>query len=172
MIVKDINNNVRMIGDYTAFQAANIIARTLYAEARNDGEKGMTAVASVIFNRAKGNVDDFINVCKKHSYSKKYKKIVYQFSCWGKMSDSDWSPKDFKIKIPSSVNGNKKNEALWKAAMQIAADMLADSFKPTTNANMYYNDKTAHPDWGNQLTSVKYIGSHKFGILKNHSAFI
>ena len=172
MIVKDINNNVRMIGDYTAFQAANIIARTLYAEARNDGEKGMKAVASVIYNRADGKINDFVNVCKKNGYSKKYKKIVYQFSCWGKMANSEWSPKNFKVKIPNSVKGNAKNETLWKVAKQIAADMLAGNFTPITNANMYYNDKKAHPDWGNQLTSVKYIGSHKFGILKNHSPFI
>ena len=52
MIVKDLNQNAKMIGNYTAFQAANIIARTLYAEARNDGKTGMTAVASVIYNRA------------------------------------------------------------------------------------------------------------------------
>ena len=172
MIVKDINNNVRMIGDYTAFQATNIIARTLYAEARNDGEKGMRAVASVIYNRADGKINDFVNVCKKNGYSKKYKKIVYQFSCWGKMTNSEWSPKNFKVKIPNSVKGNAKNETLWKVAKQIAADMLAGNFTPITNANMYYNDKKANPDWGNQLTSVKYIGSHKFGILKNHSPFI
>ena len=172
MIVKDLNQKVRMIGNYTAFQAANIIARTLYAEARNDGEKGMKAIASVIYNRADGKINDFVNVCKKNGYSKKYKKIVYQFSCWGKMTNTEWSPKNFKVKIPKSVKGNAKNETLWKVAKQIAADMLTGNFTPITNANMYYNDKKANPDWGNQLTSVKYIGSHKFGILKNHSPFI
>ena len=77
MIVKDLNQNVRMIGNYTAFQAANIIARTLYAEARNDGKTGMTAVASVIYNRADGKASDFVNVCKKHGYSKKAKRVVH-----------------------------------------------------------------------------------------------
>lgn len=56
--------------------------------------------------------------------------------------------------------------------MAIAADMLSDAFKPITDANMYYNDKSASPEWAKQLTKVKYIGSHKFGTLKNHAAFI
>ena len=77
MIVKDLNQNARMIGNYTEFQAANIIARTLYAEARNDGKTGMTAVASVIYNRADGKASDFANVCKKHGYSKKAKRVVH-----------------------------------------------------------------------------------------------
>ena len=172
MIVKDINNNVRMIGDYTAFQAANIIARTLYAEARNDGEKGMNAVASVIYNRADGKINDFVNVCKKNGYSKKYKKIVYQFSCWGKMTNSEWSPKNFKVKIPKAVKNGSKEQILWQIAIKIASDMLAGSFTPIIDSNMYYNDQKAAPDWGSQLTSVKRIGNHKFGILKNHSAFV
>ena len=64
MIVNDMNNSTRMIGNYSEFQAANIIARTLYAEARNDGKAGMEAVASVIYNRAVGKAADFANVCK------------------------------------------------------------------------------------------------------------
>ena len=162
MVVKDINDHVRMIGEYTAFQAANIIARTLYAEARNDGVKGMSAVASVIYNRAEEKKEKFTKACLKPK----------QFSCWNKFTKEEADPKNFKVKIPKTVNGNKTNAALWKTAMAIAADMLSDSFKPTTNANMYYNDKTASPDWAKKLKSVKYIGSHKFGILKNHSPFI
>ena len=77
MTMKDLNQNARMIGNYTALQAANIIARTLYAEARNDGKAGMEAVASVIYNRADGKASDFANVCKKHGYSKKAKRVVH-----------------------------------------------------------------------------------------------
>jgi len=137
-----------MVGDYTAFQAANIIARTLFAEARNDGKVGMTAVASVVFNRAEGKAKDFANVCKKHSYSKKAGKDIYQFSCWNKMTDSDWSPKTFKVKLPKSVKTGTKEQKLWEQAMEIAASMLSGSFKPITTANMYYNDKICSPEWG------------------------
>ena len=162
MIVKDLNQNAKMFGNYTALQSSNIIARTLYAEARNDGKVGMEAVASVIYNRAKGNKDNFTKACLKPK----------QFSCWNKFTKEEADPKNFKVKIPSSVNKNKKNEALWKEAMQIVADMLNGTFKPTTTANMYFNPQKCSPKWANELTDVKMIGSHKFGILKNHSAFI
>ena len=113
MVMKDLNQNSTMIGNYTMIQAANIIARTLFAEARNDGKVGMEAVASVIYNRADGKINDFVNVCKKNGYSKKYKKIVYQFSCWGKMTNAEWSPKNFKVKIPKAVKNGSKEQILW-----------------------------------------------------------
>lgn len=162
MVVKDLNQNTRMVGKYTAFQAANIIARTLYAEARNDGKDGMEAVASVIYNRAEGDKTLFTSACLK----------PMQFSCWNKFTKEEADPKNFKIKIPSSVNGNKKNEALWKEAMKIAADMLADAFKPTTAANMYFNPQKCSPKWNKELTDTAMIGSHKFGTLKQHSPFV
>ena len=163
MIVKDLNQNVRMIGKYTAFQAANIIARTLYAEARNDGKEGMEAVASVIYNRADGKKELFTNACLKPK----------QFSCWNKFTKEEADPKNFKIKIPSSVNKNKKNEVLWKEAMQIAADMLNGTFKPTTTANMYYaKSMIKPPSWANIMTKKETIGSHYFGYLSKHSKFI
>ena len=171
MIVKDLNQNARMIGNYTALQAANIIARTLYAEARNDGKTGMTAVASVIYNRADGKASDFANVCKKHGYSKKAKRVVHQFSCWNRMTDEEWSQKNFKIKIPKTVKNSAKARMLWETAKKIAADMLSGSFTPTTDANMYYAPKKCSPDWAKKLTNTVMIGSHKFGKLKNHSAF-
>lgn len=162
MIVKDLNQNVRMIGNYTAFQAGNIIARTLYAEARNDGKVGMEAVASVIFNRAEGDKMLFTKVCLKPK----------QFSCWNKFTKEEADPKNFKIKIPSSVKGNTKNEKLWKEAMAIAADMLVDAFTPTIKANTYFNPKTANPKWASDLLNSKMIGSHKFGTIKHHSPFV
>ena len=151
-----------MIGNYTALQAANIIARTLYAEARNDGKTGMTAVASVIYNRANKDKTLFTSACLKSK----------QFSCWNKFTKEEADPKNFKVKIPSSVKGNAKNEKLWKEAMAIAADMLADAFIPTTDANMYYAPKKCSPKWAKELTDTVMIGSHKFGKLKNHSAFV
>ena len=102
-----------MIGDYTTIQASNIIARTLFAEARNDGKAGMEAVASVIFNRAKGKLSDFVNVCKKHGYSQKAKRVVHQFSCWNRMTDAEWSPKNFKVKIPKAVKNGSEEKMLW-----------------------------------------------------------
>ena len=122
----------------------------------------MKAVASVIYNRANGKKELFTNACLKPK----------QFSCWNKFTAEEADPSNFKVKIPSSVKGNAKNKKLWKCAMAIAADMLADAFTPTTDANMYYAPKKCSPKWGKDLTDVVMIGSHKFGKLKNHSAFV
>ena len=144
-VMSTLNQDIRMVGEYNAFQAANIIARTLYAEARNDGlEKGYKPVASVIYNRAKGDPAAFAAVCKKK----------LQFSCWNKMTDAEWDPAKFEIKIPKTVKGNAKNEKLWKQAMEVAADMLAGAFKPITTANSYYNPDKAAPSWGKKMTKV------------------
>ncbi len=61
----------------------NILAKTLYGEARGEGLSGLEAVANTIINRvntakAKGGRfwwgNDIISVCQK----------PYQFSCWNK----------------------------------------------------------------------------------------
>lgn len=161
-VTNDLRAKAPKYGKYDAVQAANIIARTLFAEARNDGkENGFIPVASVIYNRANGDKSLFADVCLKKK----------QFSCWNKFTSEEADPNNFKIKIPAAVRNGKVNEKLWKEAMEIAAQMLAGTFKPVTTANMYYNDKTASPSWGNELTKVQRFGSHKFGYLKNHSAF-
>lgn len=163
VITKQLNNT-RMVGNYTAYQAANIIARTLYAEARSDGvENGFKPVASVIYNRANGKVEYFANVCLKQ----------LQFSCWNGLSDAERTPSGFRIKIPTSVNKSKTNLKLWQECLEIASQMLAGKFKPTINANQYYAiSMKKPPSWDKELTQTKVIGKHKFGYLKRHAKFI
>ena len=163
VITKQLND-VRMVGDYTAYQVANIIARTLYAEARSDGvEYGFKPVASVIYNRANGKKEDFAKACLKK----------WQFSCWNGLPDAEKSPDGFKIKIPPSVNKSKTNLKLWQSCLEIAAEMLAGSFKPVTNANSYYATSMKNPpSWGKELTDVIDLGGHKFGYLKQHAKFV
>lgn len=166
-VCKAVNEKTRMVGDYTAFQAANIIARTLYAEARGDGkDKGYIPVASVIYNRADGKMEDFAKVCLKK----------WQFSCWNGLSDDEKAPSKFQIKIPKSVKGNKTNEKLWMQAMEVAASMLAvgkGAFQPVTNANSYYaTSMKKPPSWADELVKTQNIGGHRFGYLKNHVKFV
>ena len=164
-VCKTINKKSPMLGEYTAFQAANIIARTLYAEAQQDGKTGFNAVASVIYNRANGKREDFVKVCFKEK----------QFSCWNKMTDSEKSPENFVNRIPKNVKDNKNNQKLWNQCMEIAATMIANksTFKPTTTANSYYATNIKNkPSWSKELTDTKTIGSHIFGTLKKHVKFV
>lgn len=159
--LKKIDLSSAKIGEYTEFQIANIIARTLYAEAREDGLDGYKHVATVIYNRANGNKADFVNVIKKH----------LQFSCWNKMTAEEWSPTKFEERAPASAAKNAKNEKLWKYAKEYATSMVIGTFKPASKANHYYNPAKASPSWGPKLKNVKTVGSHKFGYLKDHGSF-
>jgi len=80
---------------YNGMNSSNIVnavARTIYAEAKGEGEKGQSAVASVIWNRAGGKADKLIGVISKPK----------QFSCWNGYTGG-WTDKDYTLKIPTKV---------------------------------------------------------------------
>jgi N-acetylmuramoyl-L-alanine amidase len=123
----------------------NILARTIWAEARENGEDGMRAVASVIHNRGAGNIGKMIQVIEAPK----------QFSCWNKMTKADWS--NFKIKERSGPE--------WKIANKIASEMMENQFTPITDATHYYNPKKVTPGWafvGGRLRPNDIIGDHRF----------
>jgi N-acetylmuramoyl-L-alanine amidase len=131
---------------YKLSQIHNIIARTLWAEARNDGEQGMRAVAAVIYNRARGDIQQFVDVIKKPK----------QFSCWNAMTAKDWLPENFKTKNKSD------RDRQWKIAEKIANEMVQDRFTPVNNKiDHYYNPAIVSPSWGKDEKG-EMIGSHKF----------
>jgi N-acetylmuramoyl-L-alanine amidase len=130
---------------YNPSEVRNIIARTLWAEAKGEGEKGMRAVASVIYNRASGNVNKMVPVIKKPK----------QFSCWNKMKEKDWF--NFEIK--------EKSGPAWDLAKKIATEMATDNFSPILDSDHYYNPSLCTPNWSKigkiERPSLK-IGRHKF----------
>lgn len=67
-------------GGYSATNLVNMIARTIYVEGHAEGTAGRKAICSVILNRSGGDVEKMADVIKEKS----------AFSCWNKMSDSDW----------------------------------------------------------------------------------
>lgn len=68
--VKKIIKKNTVAQSYNGLNATNIInvvARTIYAEARSEGTDGLDAVASVIWNRAGGKPENFVPVISKKS---------------------------------------------------------------------------------------------------------
>jgi len=114
-------------------QVIDVIARTLFGEARFESSKGKRAVASVIWNRAKGDPLKFVQIIK----------APFQFSCWNERTPF------------------KKEGARWNDCIKIAQEMIKGEFKPITDANHYYNPNKANPRWarGQAFTT---IGNHKF----------
>lgn len=133
-------------GDFNTNVKENVIARTIYAEGRNEPTEGLMAIATVIYNRGNGNVDNMIQAIKNPK----------QFSCWNKATSSDWT----NMKQGKGTN--------WGTASNIANSIINGTFQPIGSWNHYYNPKLANPYWGyvdKQKTKLRphnAIGNHIF----------
>ncbi len=135
-------------GGYSKAQAVNIIARTIFVEARNEGERGMKMVASVIWNRANGDTDKLTNVCKARK----------QFSCWNGMTDSEWLPSVFKTK--------ERSGSTWNVAKNLATQMVNGTFQKSGDYTHYYANRgsyavTSTPAWARGAKGTQ-CGNHIF----------
>lgn len=150
-------------GGYSTAQAANILMRTLYAEARNESSLGKRMVATVIWNRAGGDVDRLPGVCLKRK----------QFSCWNGLTDRD--PGNFVVRVPKGATRPGANQNAWNECKALVEQMMNGTFTPEGNYNMYLNkataDKSAVDGWGTSMGDQKVVGHHTFGYLKDQDGF-
>ena len=115
-----------------------IIAITILAEARGEGEAGMYAVAAVIAQRAFERKRTPSAVCLKK----------WQFSCWnGKTLKS----LEHLLKVPQA-----------KYAISLAKNIKLLSRDFVGFANHYHNNKIKPPKWAKGKKPVKTIGNHIF----------
>lgn len=120
--------------------AAHVIAKTLYLEARGEGEQGLRAVAAIIWNRAHERKMSLAQVCLQRK----------QFSCWDG-------------RRPSSVVIDIVHDDTWRICLKIEAEMMSNTFIPAGPWNLYHNPDKCKPSWtGKGTTHVTYIGHHKF----------
>lgn len=121
-----------------------LLARTLWAEARGEGVLGMAAVAAVIVNRAaKGGWwgGDIKSVCLK----------PYQFSCWNE--------NDPNRKLLLRVGDEDRHFAAAKTIAELAVGKaLAD----TTDGATHYHTKRVSPSWSAGKTPCRVLGNHQF----------
>ena len=115
------------------------LARTIYAEAEGESYQGKLAVASVIYNRAKGDTTKMVRVVTARK----------QFSCWD---------------ARTPVQG--KGQA-WEDCLEIAQKMIDGSFQPSINANHYFNPKKCSPSWA-YLDKAKTRPRPKVASIGNH----
>jgi len=126
------------------------LARTLWGEARGEGERGMAAVACTILNRvkvaqAKGKYwwgQNIIQVCQR----------PYQFSCWNR-SDPNF-PKLIKV---------DDTDFKFALALAVARKAVVGKLKDETGgATHYYADSIKAPYWTKGETITAKIGHHIF----------
>jgi N-acetylmuramoyl-L-alanine amidase len=122
----------------------DILARTIYGEARGESDAGKVAVAWVVKNRARIGGwwgSDIKEVCLK----------PYQFSCWNP-SDPN------QAIIMRIVNSNH----IFKRCLAIATDVLAGTIADPTNGANHYHESGIKPTWASGKTPTTAIGNHDF----------
>lgn len=127
----------------------DVLARTIWGEARGEGTAGMVAVACVIANRVtwarqKGGFwwgNDIIAVCQK----------PFQFSCWNK------DDPNFRKLLRVDAG-----DARFRQAKKIARQVLAGKLHDTTNGADHYHADTIRPYWAHGMTPCAQVGRHIF----------
>ena len=128
----------------------DVLARTLWGEARGESLTGQIAVAWTIQNRVNdGNTkswwgEGYAGVCQK----------PYQFSCWNK-NDPNYA----------YLSGAKQIPFLELAQARIAADRVIDGKvpDPTGGATHYYaTTMRAAPAWAAKAQQTLKLGHHIF----------
>ena len=132
----------------------DILARTIYGEARSEGTEGMEAVACVVMNRYKSHkwfcgyvikdgakVPSVAQTCLKR----------FQFSCWNKND-----PNLPKIKRVTP------EDKIFKLCLQIARAAVCGNLKDFTNGAVYYHTKAIMPKWAVGKSPCYEVKNHLF----------
>ncbi|MBI1775213.1 MAG: cell wall hydrolase [Proteobacteria bacterium] len=141
----------------TELEDGNILARTIWGEARGEGEAGMTAVAAVIRNRAciaarymgvRGRPHPLFGDGTIASACT----APRQFSCW---NASD--PNRAKLLAVTAIDPQ------FHDATRIAEETIGGArADPTNGADHYFEKSIPVPDWARGKTPTATIGHHVF----------
>lgn len=126
--------------------AVDLLARTIWGEARGEGARGMQAVANVVMNRVyhpKWWGHDVISVCLQAG----------QFSCWNKND-----PNLVKVQTIEA------DDPVFITAQEIAAEAIAGTLPDITNgATTYKESHWPWPHiWGPEIPPQIVVGKHSF----------
>lgn len=123
----------------------DILARTLWGEARSEGEAGMRAVAAVIINRRARDGIERIRSVREICLA------AYQFSCWN-VGDPN------RIKVLTV----DESDAAFRIALTIAAEALGGTMIDPTGGATHYHAAHIRPYWSRDRLPSAHIGHHVF----------
>jgi spore germination cell wall hydrolase CwlJ-like protein len=127
-----------------------LLASTIFAEARSEGARGMRAVAHVINNRAQaGNRfgNGMAGVILK----------PWQFSAWNKGDPNR------KIALnPQKYARSGNDRAAWADAQTIAREVVEGRSVDPTNGALFYHTRAVKPRWSSSGVGKRVIGRHIF----------
>jgi spore germination cell wall hydrolase CwlJ-like protein len=130
--------------------AVDVLARTIWGEARGEGKTGMEAVACVVQNRVavarahKGRYwwgHDIISVCQK----------PFQFSCWNANDPQ-------RAKVIAVTDRNVQ----FAACLRVARRCVLGKIRDITNGATHYHTADVMPHWAEGQKPCAVIGHHIF----------
>ncbi len=127
---------------------ARLLAATIFAEARSEGELGMRAVAHVIVNRIDARFGDNVeNVIL----------APWQFSAWNARDRN--RP---LVENPELYATDGANFAAWGTAQRVAREVLLGQSNDPTGGALFYHARSVHPRWARYGEGRRVIGAHVF----------
>ncbi|HEX5684596.1 MAG TPA: cell wall hydrolase [Ideonella sp.] len=126
---------------------AEIVAQTLWGEARGEGEAGMRAVASVIQNRLRRHY-------RRKTTASQVCLDPFQFSCWNS-GDANRHKLDQALRSPDDN---------FRLAQRIAAELVGGGLADIVDRATHYfaSSIRTRPNWARGKTPCKRIGGHEF----------
>ncbi len=141
--------HIAYVSERNRNRAVDVLARTIYGEARGEAVRGKEAVAAVVMNRVrvshqKGGYwwgDTVEAVCKK----------PWQFSCW---NEGDVNLEKIRTVKP----GHK----VFDSCVRIARRALSGTLTDPTGGATHYHHMDASPPWSRARAPLAEIGRHLF----------
>lgn len=138
-----------MLSSAVRQEQIDVMARTLYGEARSEGLTGIEAVACVIMNRVQIAVDKggcwwgctVRDVCLK----------PFQFSCW--------NPDDANFDVIQNVS---PDDTVFQLCCRVATRAVAGTLKDITGGATHYHTLCVNPAWARKWVPCAQIGNHLF----------
>ncbi|MEO5337116.1 MAG: cell wall hydrolase [Magnetospirillum sp. WYHS-4] len=139
-----------MTGPQPQSEAIDVLARTLYGEARGEPAEGREAIACLVMNRvrkARGRKGGYwwgntvAEVCRK----------PWQFSCW----NADDPNREALLKATAR---NK----VFAVCLRIARDAIEGRLSDPTGGATHYHARGITPPWARRRSPKIVIGDHLF----------
>jgi len=127
-----------------------ILALTIWGEARSHGVDGMRAVGHVIKNRADSGRRMFGEGIRGVALKKK------QFSCWNEGDPN----REMMQNINDLPTGPDRSR--WIQAQKIAEAIVTGRDRDPTKGALFYHTEEVEPYWAKKLKPITRVASHLF----------
>lgn len=132
----------------------DLLARTVYGEARGETSTGQQAVMSTILNRVK----------KGGWYGATVEDVVlkpYQFSCWNAKTVGTTNKTELS-NYNQMINATVDSDFIFAYLHQLATTALNEGLHDYSGGATHYHAKSIKPYWADRLTKTAEIGNHVF----------